>query len=167
MTARWLLTSLLLALASPAAAETAFVTTGQALVKLDLAASTVAATGSDVRPALLGALAASRNGQRIEVASQEIDRRDRVREYDATTLRQTAAVGVGARIGTVAMSPDGRTLYAVSNHLLSVADMAAHRVVRVLPEGVDDAAAALTPDGRLLCVAGSGQSLLAFDTRRG
>ena len=58
-------------------------------------------------------------------------------------------------LGRMAILPDGRKLYAVDkqNNSLSVFDLAQERLIKIVPVGIDPRGVAVSPDGKIVCVA--------------
>jgi YVTN family beta-propeller protein len=85
-----------------------------------------------------------------------------------TVLVRNASVAVGAHPSDLALSRDGKTLYAAVRQTSSVAaiDIASQKIVATIPTGLHPAALALSDDGNTLYVAESDDdSIGVIDTR--
>ena len=150
----------------PASAQTVYASTGRAILAIDGRTDVPSGRGEYAGLGTLHDLAMAAGGSRLEIVSHEIKGSDRILDYDATSLKPIGYTDIRGPLHRLVPAPDGRFLYAISEHRISVVDVLAHTVVKFILQDVGPAEAAMSPDGRMLYISQVfGRNVLVVDTR--
>jgi YVTN family beta-propeller protein len=157
---------LLFGLVGPASAQTVYASTGRAILAIDGRTDVSSGRGAYAGLGTLHDLAMAAGGSRLEIVSHEIEGSDRILDYDATSLTPIGYTDIRGPLHILVPAPDGKFMYAISEHRISVVDVLAHAVVKFIPQDIGPAEASLSPDGRMLYISQVfGRSVLVVDTR--